>query len=162
MEAISNPLLEMADLEGIAAFARQHGLTHVIDNTFATPVLLRPASLGFIVIHSATKYLNGHSDVLAGVVSGPAAFIRTVRLSRCTMLPFFSLHSHLTHKSAPARRTTVALLITSGVAACVNVFLSILLHPLGPSRPTTNECVGKTCGAWRPSLVAHPMPGTCR
>ena len=79
VEAISNPLLEMADLEGIAAFARQHGLTHVIDNTFATPVLLRPASLGFIVIHSATKYLNGHSDVLAGVVSGPAAFIQKVR-----------------------------------------------------------------------------------
>ncbi len=59
IEAISNPLLQMADVAGIAAFSREHGLTHVIDNTFATPVLLRPAGMGYIVIHSATKYLNG-------------------------------------------------------------------------------------------------------
>ena len=59
IEAISNPLLKVADVAGVAAFSRQHGLTHVIDNTFATPVLLRPASMGYIVIHSATKFLNG-------------------------------------------------------------------------------------------------------
>lgn len=68
MEAISNPLIQVPDLPGVVAFARRHGLTSVIDATFATPVLLRPAAdLGFdLVIHSATKYLNGHSDVIAG------------------------------------------------------------------------------------------------
>lgn len=78
VESMSNPLIEVADLEGVASFSRRHGLMHVIDNTFATPVLCRPAELGFIVIHSATKFLNGHSDILAGVVSGPAAFIDKV------------------------------------------------------------------------------------
>jgi cystathionine gamma-synthase/cystathionine gamma-lyase/cystathionine beta-lyase len=70
VEAISNPLIQEPDLPGVVAFARQHGLTSVIDATFATPVLLQPVSqLGFdLVVHSATKYLNGHSDVIAGVV----------------------------------------------------------------------------------------------
>jgi cystathionine gamma-synthase/cystathionine gamma-lyase/cystathionine beta-lyase len=69
VEAISNPLIQVPDLPGVVAFARKHGLTSVIDATFATPVLLRPAAdLGFdLVIHSATKYLNGHSDIIAGV-----------------------------------------------------------------------------------------------
>lgn len=72
VEAISNPLMEVPDLPRVAAFARQHSLTTVIDATFATPVLLRPAvQLGFdLVIHSATKYLNGHSDVIAGTDRG--------------------------------------------------------------------------------------------
>ncbi len=63
-------------MQAVADFAREHSLTPVIDNTFATPVLLKPAQLGFIVIHSATKFLNGHSDILAGAVSGPADFIQ--------------------------------------------------------------------------------------
>lgn len=68
VEAISNPLMQVPDLPGVVAFAKQHGLTSIIDATFATPVLLRPAvQCGFdLVIHSATKYLNGHSDVIAG------------------------------------------------------------------------------------------------
>lgn len=67
VEAISNPLMQVPDLPGVVAFAKQHGLTSVIDATFATPVLFRPASIGFdLVIHSATKYLNGHSDIIAG------------------------------------------------------------------------------------------------
>lgn len=72
VEAISNPLMQVPDLPGVVAFAKQHGLTSVIDATFVTPVLLRPAAqLGFdLVIHSATKYLNGHSDIIAGVVAG--------------------------------------------------------------------------------------------
>lgn len=65
IEAISNPLLKVADVAGVAAFSRQHKLTHVIDNTFATPVLLRPAAMGYIVVHSATKFLNGeHCSLL--------------------------------------------------------------------------------------------------
>ena len=68
VETMTNPLLEVADLEAVTAFAREHGLTSIIDNTFGTPVNYRPLQRGFDVeIHSATKYLNGHSDIVAGL-----------------------------------------------------------------------------------------------
>jgi cystathionine beta-lyase/cystathionine gamma-synthase len=80
VEAMTNPRLEVADLEGIARFARAHGLTTIIDSTFATPVNLRPLALGFdLVVHSATKYLNGHSDLVAGCVIGRASLVEQVR-----------------------------------------------------------------------------------
>jgi cystathionine beta-lyase/cystathionine gamma-synthase len=79
-ETISNPLLGISDLEGIAAFARAHGLVSLIDNTFASPVNFRPLEHGFdYVLHSATKYLNGHSDVIAGCVVGGAENIAAVK-----------------------------------------------------------------------------------
>ncbi|EKY3087711.1 PLP-dependent transferase [Cronobacter dublinensis] len=68
VETPTNPLLKLADLEAIAGLARRHGLISVADNTFASPAIHRPLTLGFdIVVHSATKYLNGHSDVVAGL-----------------------------------------------------------------------------------------------
>jgi cystathionine beta-lyase/cystathionine gamma-synthase len=80
VEAMTNPRLEVADLEGIVRFARERGLTTVIDNTFATPVNFNPIELGFdLVIHSATKYLNGHSDLVAGCVIGRAELIEKIR-----------------------------------------------------------------------------------
>lgn len=75
VETPTNPLLNLADLEVLAAFCRQHNIISVADNTFASPWIQRPLELGFdIVIHSTTKYLNGHSDVIGGVavVSGEA------------------------------------------------------------------------------------------
>ncbi len=71
VEAVSNPKLEVGDLRAVAAFSKEHGLTSVIDATFTPPVNFRPASIGFnIVLHSATKYYNGHSDIVAGIVAG--------------------------------------------------------------------------------------------
>lgn len=68
VETPTNPLLKLADLEAIASIARRHKLISVADNTFASPVIQRPLAFGFdIVVHSATKYLNGHSDVVAGL-----------------------------------------------------------------------------------------------
>lgn len=68
VETPTNPMLRLADLAGIAALAKKHRLITVADNTFASPFVQRPLELGFdIVMHSATKYLNGHSDVVAGV-----------------------------------------------------------------------------------------------
>ena len=68
METPTNPLLKLADLTAIAAIARRHNIISVTDNTFASPIIHRPIELGFdIVVHSATKYLNGHSDVVAGL-----------------------------------------------------------------------------------------------
>ena len=72
-ETLTNPLLELADLTAVAAFSRAHGLVSIIDNTFASPVNFRPIEHGFdLVIHSCTKYLNGHSDLVAGAVLGQA------------------------------------------------------------------------------------------
>ena len=69
IETPSNPLLKLIDLEAITKIAREHKIVSVCDNTFATPWIQRPIEAGFdLVIHSATKYLNGHSDLVGGVV----------------------------------------------------------------------------------------------
>lgn len=79
-ESISNPLLRVSDVARLAALARQHGAVSIVDNTFATPYLLRPLALGVdIVLHSATKYLGGHGDVVAGVVAAGASFATRIR-----------------------------------------------------------------------------------
>lgn len=80
VEALTNPLLQVADLRAVARFGKERGLISLIDATFATPVLLRPATLGFdLVLHSATKYLNGHSDLVAGAIAGGAEHVETIR-----------------------------------------------------------------------------------
>jgi len=69
LETPSNPMLKLTDMPAIVALAKKHKLLSVADNTFATPWIQRPLELGFdIVLHSATKYLNGHSDVVSGAV----------------------------------------------------------------------------------------------
>lgn len=70
VESPSNPMLRVVDLEKIAKFAKKHGIIAVIDNTFASPYLQNPLDYGFdIVMHSASKYINGHSDVIGGIVA---------------------------------------------------------------------------------------------
>ncbi len=69
MESPTNPLLKLVDIEQVVKIARQHKLITVLDNTFATPWIQQPLSLGCdLVIHSATKYLNGHSDMIGGII----------------------------------------------------------------------------------------------
>lgn len=80
VETMTNPLVRVGMLPEIAAFARERGLVSIIDNTFATPVNFRPLEHGFdLCVHSATKYLGGHSDVVAGAVIGRADLVRRVR-----------------------------------------------------------------------------------
>jgi cystathionine gamma-lyase len=68
IETPTNPLLKIVDIAAITAFARKHKLITVVDNTFATPYLQRPLELGCdVVVHSATKYINGHSDMVGGI-----------------------------------------------------------------------------------------------
>ena len=68
VETPSNPTLKITDLEAVAALAREHGLLAITDNTFMSPLLQRPLELGFdIVVHSATKFIGGHSDLIAGL-----------------------------------------------------------------------------------------------
>lgn len=69
IESPTNPLLKLVDIRAVAERAHAHGLTVVVDNTFMTPVFQRPLELGAdVVVHSMTKYINGHSDVVAGVI----------------------------------------------------------------------------------------------
>lgn len=80
VEAMSNPLLQVTDLLAAVAFARKHGLVSLIDSTFASPMNFRPAERGFdLSLHSCTKYLNGHSDIVAGAVIGRRDLIEKVR-----------------------------------------------------------------------------------
>jgi len=79
VESLTNPLLQIADLEAVVQFAKAHRLISLIDNTFATPVNFLPIERGFdLVLHSATKYLNGHSDIVAGVVIGSRHWIERI------------------------------------------------------------------------------------
>jgi methionine-gamma-lyase len=79
VESPSNPLLQITDLRAVADLARAHDVLTVADNTFATPLNQRPAEFGIdLVWHSATKYLNGHSDVSAGVLAGPAEILNRI------------------------------------------------------------------------------------
>lgn len=80
VETISNPLMEVGDLGAVVAFARRHNIVSMVDNTFASPVNFRPAERGFdLSLHSCTKYLNGHSDIVAGAVIGRAALVEKIK-----------------------------------------------------------------------------------
>ncbi len=82
-ETIANPTTAVADLPGLAAVARSAGVPLVVDSTFATPVVCRPLEYGAaIVVHSATKYLGGHSDVTGGVAVGDPGLLDAVRRTR--------------------------------------------------------------------------------
>lgn len=82
LETPINPNLVVLDLEKICAIAKKHQLLSIVDNTFLTPVLQQPAKFGAdIVIHSATKYLNGHGDVVAGIVCGSSDMIEEIKLT---------------------------------------------------------------------------------
>jgi len=82
VETPTNPLLKLVDLAAVARIARQHGLISVCDNTFATPYLQRPLEHGFdIVVHSTTKYLNGHSDAIGGAAIVRAGSELTERIA---------------------------------------------------------------------------------
>lgn len=79
VESMTNPLLRVGDLGAVVAFARARGLVSVIDNTFLSPVNFCPLNLGFdIELHSATKYLNGHSDIVAGCAVGSAERVEAI------------------------------------------------------------------------------------
>ncbi len=79
VEAMTNPLTRVIDLDRVTRFAREHGLKSLIDATFVSPVLYRPLEAGFdVVMHSATKYLNGHSDLVAGVIAGSESALQPI------------------------------------------------------------------------------------
>ena len=124
VETISNPLLKVADIPVLAGLAHHHGAQLIVDNTFATPYLFRPLLHGAdYVIHSATKYLAGHGDVLAGVVvtsaSNRARMFEINKLVGSTLGPFEALAGVTRlEDSAPARAPAMQQCPAAGGMAC--------------------------------------------
>lgn len=82
LETPVNPNLEVYDLAAIGKIAQQHNIISIVDNTFLTPVLQQPKKYGIdIVVHSATKYLNGHGDVVAGIICGSTEMIMNIKMT---------------------------------------------------------------------------------
>lgn len=82
VETPANPTLKLADIKGLAVICKQNGITLVVDNTFLSPYLQRPLAMGAdVVVHSATKYISGHGDVIAGIAVGSRAFMDHVHMT---------------------------------------------------------------------------------
>jgi methionine-gamma-lyase len=131
VETLSNPLLRVPDLRALAAVARARGAKLVVDSTFTSPVLMRPLEHGAdVVVHSASKYLSGHGDVIGGVAVGARATLEPVRRMRTllggTMDPFAAwlalrglrtLPLRLERQCATAARLAAALATMPAVKA---------------------------------------------
>ena len=86
LESPTNPTLKVVDLRKVSALAKQHNLISMIDSTFATPINQRPVEFGIdLVMHSGTKYLGGHSDLICGIIAGRRDLIQTIHESRTTL-----------------------------------------------------------------------------
>lgn len=141
VETISNPLLRVADLGALAALARAAGAVAVVDSTLASPVNVRPVEHGFdVVLHSATKYLNGHSDVVAGAVAGAGALLapiarRAERLGGCLdpHAAFLLERGLKTLSLRMERHNASAALLARHLEAHPEV--EAASHPLLPSHP---------------------------
>lgn len=145
-EALTNPLLAIADLPGIAAFSREHGLVSIIDNTFAGPVLFRPQELDFDVeVHSATKSLNGHSDICAGVVAGSASRVsaarHTLNLLGGSLDPHAAWLLERGLKTLPMRvRAACAGARTLATLLADHPAVTRVFHPALPEHPSHERC----------------------
>ncbi len=86
LESPTNPALRVVDLKAASAVAKKHGLVSMIDSTFGTPINQRPAEYGIdLIMHSGTKYLSGHTDLICGVVAGPDELIQKILATRTTL-----------------------------------------------------------------------------
>jgi cystathionine gamma-synthase/methionine-gamma-lyase len=141
-EAIANPLLRVNDVAALARIARESGASLAVDATFATPVLFRPASLGAtMVIHSLTKYVNGHGDVMGGSVGGSVELARAMRDR--TILDGAYLPPHEAWLAIRGMRT-LALRVRRQCETALAVARHIAKHP-------------KVARAHYPGLPDHPQ-----
>jgi cystathionine beta-lyase/cystathionine gamma-synthase len=127
METISNPLLRVGEMDKIAEIARRGGAALVVDSTFATPLLVRPLELGAsIVVHSATKYLAGHGDVLGGVAIPDKEHADVLRSLSRTLGPVMGpFESYLTMRGMK----TLALRVERQCANACRVASWLATHP---------------------------------
>ena len=127
METVSNPLLRVGEIDKIAEIARQAGAALVVDNTFATPLMIRPLELGaHLVAHSATKYLAGHGDVLGGIVCSDAENYEQLRaFSRIAGPVMGPFESYLTMRGIK----TLAVRLERQCANACRVATRLASHP---------------------------------
>lgn len=144
-ETLSNPLLAVADLPALAALARAGGALLVVDNTFATPYHCRPLALGAdLVLHSASKYLGGHADLIAGLACGRVELVARVRDTVVTLgAPLAPLEAWLALRGL--RTLAVRLARQSENAAAVAQQLAAARLPGGAVE-----------AVWYPGLAEHP------
>jgi cystathionine beta-lyase len=127
VESPSNPLLRVVDLAAIGRLGRERGVLTVADNTFATPINQNPLALGLdAVIHSGTKYLNGHSDLNAGVVVSAAAIVARVR--ECAVNHGGMLDSHACYLLERGMKT-LALRVRQHNENAIRLAEFLLQHP---------------------------------
>jgi len=144
-ETISNPTIVVADHAALAGLAHRFGATYVVDNTFASPYLCRPLELGAdLVCESATKYLSGHSDVMAGVVVGSASLVGRVRDFEVDTGASLDPHAAFL---AMRGLSTLALRMErhSATAATLSAWLE--------AQPGVTR-------VWHPALASHPQHAT--
>ncbi|NJL07097.1 MAG: aminotransferase class I/II-fold pyridoxal phosphate-dependent enzyme [Methylacidiphilales bacterium] len=164
-ETPANPNLRVIDIAAISAIARRAGALTLVDNTFATPALQRPLRYGAdLVVHSATKYLGGHGDLLAGIVVGPAETIKRVRqhglryLTGATLAPlsaFLVLRGLKTLELRMAQHSRSALAVAEMLAA--HPAVGVVHYPGLPSFPQA-EIVRRQMAAGS-GLVSFEMKG---
>jgi cystathionine gamma-synthase len=140
-EAPTNPFLSIVDIPKLAEMCRERRVKTLIDSTFATPVNLRPAELGIdLVVQSATKYLSGHNDVLAGVISGKSGLCSLVRDVRHMLGAVCDPHAaYLVHRGIK----TLALRVAHQNASSQSLAEQLERHP-------------KVARVYYPGLVSHP------
>lgn len=146
-EAPTNPYNNVVDLRRVAAVCRERRVKSMIDATFATPVHLRPAEHGIdLVVHSATKYLSGHNDVLAGVVAGPSGLSSMVRDLRNVLGGILDPHAaYLVHRGIK----TLAVRVRQQSATAMQLAQALEGHP-------------RIARVWYPGLPSHPHHAVAR
>lgn len=144
-EAPTNPYLTVVDLGAISELCRPRRIKTLIDSTFATPINLNPVDHGIdLIIHSATKYLGGHNDVLAGVVAGSSALVSLVRDVRHMMGAMCDPHAaFLVHRGLK----TLALRVEQQNTSAQAIAEALEAHP-------------RVERVWYPGLASHPSHAT--
>jgi cystathionine beta-lyase/cystathionine gamma-synthase len=149
VETISNPLMRVPDLAAVVEFARSRRLISLIDNTFASPLVYPAARAGFdVVLHSCTKYLNGHSDLVAGAVAGRAELVKRVRLRlnhlggsldphACFLLHRGMLTLAVRMRFQMESALRVARFLAAHPAVAVTHYPGLPSHPQGRCSPTS-------------------------
>jgi cystathionine gamma-synthase len=146
-ELPTNPFQWIVDLDALGALCRSRGVTTLVDSTFATPINLRPLGHGIdLVMHSATKYLSGHNDVLAGVVTGSAAHVSLIRELRHDFGGVLDPHAaYLVQRGMK----TLALRVAQQNRSALALATALEAHP-------------RVKAVWYPGLPSHPHHATAR
>lgn len=164
-ETLSNPILKVANIPEVVRLAREFDCRVIVDNTFATPLMVRPITLGVdIVVHSATKYLGGHGDAMAGVVAAReqyrAPLQQYLKLRGAVTGPFEAWLIHRGIKTLAVRfeRQCANAVTVARALASAGVFRKVY-HPLLADHPTHQEAVRLFGGTLGGAVVTLELDG---